>query len=143
VKFYINNELKSIRNKKRKGSEDAIHAEVLILVLFEKETRDQDVRVDLEREIARAESHRLLEECDAQENPDRFPDALRCLNGLLKSNPDTPIAEEAGRRIESLHVPFWNMVQAAATREMYEQYLEFFPGGIFAPLARDRIEQMQ
>jgi len=112
-------------------------------LLFENETLDQDVRVDLEREIASAESHRLLEECDAQENPDRFPDALRCLNGLLKSYADTPIAEEAGRRIESLHVPFWNMVQAAATREMYEQYLEFFPGGIFAPLARDRIEQMQ
>ena len=51
----------------------------------------------------------------------------------------TPLAKLARKRLEDLEAEYWTgEVEAAGTRDAYRRYLEIYPNGRFAPLAKLR-----
>lgn len=52
------------------------------------------------------------------------------------------IAQSAPAAGESAEVVFWNSIKDSQNAAEFEAYLQAFPGGLFAPLARLRIQQL-
>lgn len=77
----------------------------------------------------------------------RFPNSLRAvILGLCLAAPAfAPVslhAQPAGESNNSAEVAFWNTVKDSKTAAEFEAYLQAFPNGLFAPLARLRIQQI-
>ncbi len=73
---------------------------------------------------------------------------MQCTTGLvaallmLGAAAPMIIVTPAAAQAESAEIAFWNSIRESKNRAEYEAYLQAFPKGVFAPLARVRMQQL-